>query len=91
MTVRRTKYWVLQVRDVLVASVRGERPDLHALVRAAPVVADTVDALDVVDIMKRSVVHMALVHDEHGHFEGIVTSSDILEANGRKPLLGSAI
>ena len=71
---------VLQVRDVLVASVRGERPDLHALVRAAPVVADTVDTLDVVDILKRSIVHMALVYDEYGHFEGIVTSADILEA-----------
>ena len=71
---------VLQVRDVLVASVRGARPDLHALVRAAPVVADTVDTLDVVDILKRSIVHMALVHDEYGHFEGIVTSADILEA-----------
>jgi putative hemolysin len=71
---------VLQVKDVLDASARGERPDLHALVRAAPVVADTVDALDVVDVIKQSVVHMALVHDEYGHFEGIVTSADILES-----------
>jgi putative hemolysin len=25
-------------------------------------------------------VHMALVHDEYGHFQGVVTNADILEA-----------
>ena len=33
-------------------------------------VADTVDTLDVVDILKRSIVHMALVYDEYGHLRG---------------------
>jgi putative hemolysin len=70
----------LQVKDVLDADVRGERPDARALIRAAPHVADTADALDVVDIIKASAVHMALVHDEYGHFAGVVTSADILEA-----------
>jgi putative hemolysin len=30
--------------------------------------------------MKRSPVHIALVHDEYGHFEGIVTNADLLES-----------
>jgi putative hemolysin len=38
------------------------------------------DALDVVEILKKSSVHMGLIHDEYGHFQGVVTSSDILEA-----------
>jgi putative hemolysin len=71
---------VLQVKDVLDAYIRDERLDARALIRTAPIIADTVDALDVVDIIKQSAVHMALVHDEYGHFEGIVTSADILEA-----------
>ena len=30
--------------------------------------------------IRSSTVHMALVFDEYGHFEGIVTSGDVLEA-----------
>jgi putative hemolysin len=37
------------------------------------------DALDVVQILKDTPVHVALVHDEYGHFQGLVTSADILE------------
>jgi Mg2+/Co2+ transporter CorB len=52
---------------------------LRAQVRPAANVSDTVDALDVVDVIKASPVHMALVHDEYGHFQGVVTNADILE------------
>jgi putative hemolysin len=71
---------VIQAKDVLDAYMRGEQPDIRALVRQAPVIPDTADALDVVEIIKRSPVHVALIHDEYGHFEGIVTNADILEA-----------
>jgi putative hemolysin len=37
------------------------------------------DALDAVQILKNTPVHVALVHDEYGHFQGLVTSADILE------------
>jgi putative hemolysin len=71
---------VVQAKDLLDAYMRGERPDLRAHVRPAPTIPDTADALDVVGIIKRSPVHMALIHDEYGHFEGVVTNADILEA-----------
>jgi putative hemolysin len=71
---------VIHAKDLLDCCLRGETPDVAAHVRQVPVLADTADALDVVIAIKNSPVHMALVHDEYGHFEGIVTSADILQA-----------
>jgi putative hemolysin len=71
---------VVQAKDVLDACIRGDTLDVRAHVRPAPTIPDTADALEVVDIIKQSPVHMALVHDEYGHFEGVVTNADILEA-----------
>ena len=71
---------VVQAKDLLDACLRGEGLDIRAQVRPAANVPDTADALDVVDVIKASPVHMALVHDEYGHFQGVVTNADILEA-----------
>jgi len=71
---------VLQVKDLLDAYLQGERPDVRAHICPAPIVPDTVDALDLVDVIKGSPVHIVLVTDEYGQFEGVVTNADILEA-----------
>jgi putative hemolysin len=71
---------VVQAKDLLDAYLRGESPDMRRRLRSAPNVPDTADALDLVDVIKRSPVHLALVYDEYGHFEGIVTNADILQA-----------
>jgi putative hemolysin len=71
---------VVQAKDLLDGYLLGERPDLRAHIRPAPTVPDTADALDLVDVIKAAPVHMVLVHDEYGHFEGVATNADILEA-----------
>jgi putative hemolysin len=71
---------VIQAKDLLNACMRGEHADVRALVRHAPIIPDTADALDVVETIKQSPVHIALILDEYGDFEGIVTNADILEA-----------
>ncbi|MDW6022368.1 hemolysin family protein [Mesorhizobium sp. BAC0120] len=71
---------VVQTREVLAAALSGKPLDVRPYVRTAPIVHDQADALDVLTTLRESDVPMALVHDEYGHFEGIVAPADILEA-----------
>ena len=61
------------------ASLNG-REDLLALVREVPVISDLSSAIDVIEAIRSTPAHMVLVYDEYGHFEGIITSADIMEA-----------
>jgi putative hemolysin len=71
---------VLQAKDALNAMLAGKRLDVRALMRPAPIVPDTADVLNVMKLLRESTVHMGLVHDEYGQFEGIITNGDILES-----------
>jgi putative hemolysin len=71
---------VLYLTDAFTA-IAAQRPlDLRALMREVPVVSDVTDALNIIEILRASPNHMALVYDEYGSFEGIITTGDILEA-----------
>jgi putative hemolysin len=71
---------IVQAKDMLDAYLAGQTPDIRQLIRDAPIVPESVDARDVIAILRDSPVHMGLVHDEYGVFQGVVTSADILEA-----------
>ena len=71
---------VVQLREVMAPLVGGGAFDIRAHMRTAPVVPDTLDALDALNVLRESEVPMALVHDEYGHFEGLATPADILDA-----------
>jgi putative hemolysin len=71
---------VVQARDVAAALFRGEPLELARLMRKAPVVIDQIDAMDALTALRAADVPMALIHDEYGHFEGIVTPADLLAA-----------
>jgi len=71
---------IIQAKDMLDVYLSGQNPDVRKLVREAPIIPEILDARDVVSILRDSPVHMGLVHDEYGTFQGVVTSADILEA-----------
>lgn len=71
---------VLQSRDFLGTTASRGGVDVRELLLEAPVVRDGLGALAVIETLRHSPSHMALVYDEYGHFEGIITSMDVLEA-----------
>jgi len=71
---------VVQARELLAAVLSNEPLDVRGRLRQAPVIPDGLDALDALNVLRHAEVPMALVHDEYGHFEGLVTPSDILDA-----------
>jgi putative hemolysin len=70
---------IIEMKELFEA-LADDKAELRGLVREAPVVLDTTGALEVLRALRATHVHMALVFDEYGHFEGIITSSDVLEA-----------
>jgi len=71
---------IVQAKDMLDAYLSGHTPDIRKLIRDAPIIPESLDARDVIAILRDCPVHMGLVHDEYGVFQGLVTSADILEA-----------
>ncbi|MCA1749614.1 MAG: hemolysin family protein [Sphingomonadales bacterium] len=71
---------VVQARDIVSALFEGRSLDLRTLMRQAPILPDQLDAMDALEALRESDVPMALVHDEYGHFEGIMTPLDLLIA-----------
>ena len=69
---------VVKVREVLARLVAGEPVDLPALMKKAEVIPDQLDAMDALRTLQQSEVAMAMVHDEYGHLEGVVTPVDLL-------------
>jgi putative hemolysin len=71
---------IVNAKDLLDVYLTGKTPNVRDLVREAPIIPESLDARDVVSVLRDAPVHMGLVHDEYGIFQGVVTSADILEA-----------
>ncbi len=71
---------VVSTRDMLAALLDGEEIDLAKLMRSPPVIPDLMDAMDALAILRTAEVPLALVHDEYGHLDGIVTPGSLLAA-----------
>ncbi|WP_265528538.1 hemolysin family protein [Sphingomicrobium marinum] len=71
---------VVSSRTLLVELLEGREINLTALAQPAPIIPDLMDAMDALGTLRAADVPLALVHDEYGHLDGIVTPGSILTA-----------
>lgn len=71
---------IVQAKDLLAMSLAGKPLDLKALIQQPLFVPRTIFVLALLESFKKSGKHIALVVDEYGGIEGLLTHHDILEA-----------
>ncbi|MBF2003471.1 MAG: HlyC/CorC family transporter [Synechococcales cyanobacterium C42_A2020_086] len=70
---------VVHVTDVLSSSLSGQPIDLATLLRQPLFIPESTPALRVLELFKQSGTHIAIVVDEYGVIQGIVTLNDVME------------
>lgn len=73
---------LISVKELWAGTVRGQRPSLETLAaKTKPLmVPETVSAVQLLETFKKSGCHIALVVDEFGGIEGLITLIDVMEA-----------
>lgn len=71
---------IVYTKDLLVQNLIGQPFDLKTLLRPALFVPESLSILKVLELFKQEKAHIALVTDEYGGIEGLVTPNDILES-----------
>ncbi|MGI9212398.1 MAG: hemolysin family protein [Methylococcaceae bacterium] len=80
----------IQAKDVLNQVLMGTPLDLERLAKPVPCLPKTLTPLQVMEQFKKSRLPMALVVDEYGDVEGLVTLRDVLEYIAGDLLMGES-
>ncbi|MBU4607675.1 MAG: hemolysin family protein, partial [Euryarchaeota archaeon] len=72
---------VVQTKDILGSILQGESVNIEPNLKNPLIIPETLPIMDVLTLFKnnRNYVHMAMVVDEYGSIEGLITLNDILE------------
>ena len=71
---------VVQAKDILDRALEGKDFSLAAALRQPMAIPDSVSALEALERLKGDSLGIAIVLDEYGSFEGMITAADVLEA-----------
>ncbi|MGB3684883.1 MAG: hemolysin family protein [Ornithinimicrobium sp.] len=71
---------LVSIKRLWLQAMNGDQPDPRAAMRTAPLVPESIPALKVLEVFRQSGSHVALVVDEYGDTQGLVTPVDVLEA-----------
>jgi len=71
---------MVSVRDVLAGMVEGGTPDIRAAVTKPLFAPEAISVLKLLELFKGTGLHIALVTDEYGGIQGVISLHDILEA-----------
>jgi len=70
----------IHIKDVLAALAQGKKVKIRDMIRAVPIVSPSMPVLDLLLHMRESRKHMAMVVDEYGGIDGLVTAGDVVES-----------
>lgn len=70
---------VLLVKEYLISYYSGSPQNIESLLNSPLVIPENADAQKVLDLFRQKQNYMAIVVDEYGSFEGIITLHDIIE------------
>jgi putative hemolysin len=71
---------IVQAKDILDRVLDGKEFSLAAALRQPMAIPDSVSALEALERLKADALGLAIVLDEYGSFEGMITAADVLEA-----------
>ncbi len=71
---------IVRAKDILTQSLAHQPFDLHGLLRPALFLPEAATALEALERFKAAGTHVALILDEFGGIQGMITHNDVLEA-----------
>lgn len=71
---------IISASSMLQQTIRGQAPDFSKGLAAAAYVPESLTGMELLETFRSSTSHMALVVDEYGEIQGLVTLQDLLEA-----------
>jgi putative hemolysin len=71
---------IIRSEELLTRYLAEERIDLHSIMHKPLFIPESMDALNILELFKKSGIRMAIVIDEYGSVLGVTSLNDILEA-----------
>lgn len=70
----------VSIKDLWLQTTQGRRPDLQEAMHPSQLVLENAPALKVLETFREAGIHFAIVIDEYGGMQGVITAMDVLEA-----------